>query len=324
MVMMRWFSTLTLLMFFHFSQAKEKDLEFSFESKIDTLVMLSDSLVYAPTDMRKINANKNYKRVLKEVLNDSLSIAYNFSRVKNLSVVTAPNNQFRFYTWTLLLGKDEYDYCGFTQYQRKVKKGLFGASKIENYIFELNNNSASIGNDELAKLNNKNWLGCIYYNLVPAPKRKDKTFLLLGWDGYSYSSTKKIIETVKFNNKGEPSFGHQIIRYDLTHGTKAEPKFQKKSRMIFEYNGNVTMHCNYNFNLNMIVFDHLAPSNPALASVKRVYAPDFTYDGLVYEKKAWTYKKDVDVRNRTDVKAIKWKPKDAENRKLETIIPMRK
>ena len=321
---MRWFSTLTLLMFSHFSQAKEKDLEFSFESKIDTLVMLSDSLVYAPTDMRKINANKNYKRVLKEVLNDSLSIAYNFSRVKNLSVVTAPNSQFRFYTWTLLLGKDEYDYCGFTQYQRKVKKGLFGASKIENYIFELNNNSASIGNDELAKLNNKNWLGCIYYNLVPAPKRKDKTFLLLGWDGYSYSSTKKIIETVKFNNKGEPSFGHQIIRYDLTHGTKAEPKFQKKSRMIFEYNGNVTMHCNYNFNLNMIVFDHLAPSNPALASVKRVYAPDFTYDGLVYEKKAWTYKKDVDVRNRTDVKAIKWKPKDAENRKLETIIPMRK
>jgi hypothetical protein len=222
------------------------------------------------------------------------------------------------------LGKDEYDYCGFTQYQRKVKKGLFRASKIENYIFELNNNSASIGNDELAKLNNKNWLGCIYYNLVPAPKKKDKTFLLLGWDGYSYSSTKKIIETVKFNNKGEPSFGHQVIRYDLTHGTKAEPKFQKKSRIIFEYNGNVTMHCNYNFNLNMIVFDHLAPSNPALASVKRVYAPDFTYDGLVYEKKAWTYKKDVDVRNRTDVKAIKWKPKDAENRKLETIIPMRK
>ena len=46
--------------------------------------------------------------------------------------------------------------------------------------------------------------------------------------------------------------------------------------------------------------------------------------GLVYEKKTWTYKKDIDVRNRTEVKAIKWKPKDAENRKLETIIPMRK
>ena len=61
-----------------------------------------------------------------------------------------------------------------------------------------------------------------------------------------------------------------------------------------------------------------------VGAIKRVYAPDFTYDGLVYEKKTWTYKKDIDVRNRTEVKAIKWKPKDAENRKLETIIPMRK
>ena len=321
---MRWFLLLIGLIFFHVAQSKEKSLEFSFESKIDTLVMLSDSLVYAPSDMRKINANKNYKRILKEVLNDSLSITYNFGRVKNLSVVTGPNHQFRFYTWTLLLGKDEYDYCGFTQYQRKVRRGIFSAAKIENYVFELSNNSASIGNDELAQLNSNNWLGCIYYSLVPAPKKRDKIYLLIGWDGYSYSSTKKIIETVKFNNKGEPSFGHNVIRFDLTHGTKAEPRFQNKSRIIFEYNGNVTMHCNYNFNLNMIVFDHLAPTNPALSGVRRVYAPDFTYDGLLYQKKTWTYKKDIDVRNRTDVKAIKWKPKDAKNRKLETIIPMRK
>lgn len=305
------------------TQAKEIDFQFSFESKVDTLEMLSDSLIYAPNDVRKIYANINYKRILKEVLSDSMSIIYDFSRVKNLSVVTAKNNEFRFYTWTLLLGKDEYDYYGFTQYQRKMKKGWFSSPKIENIVFELNNKSSSIGNDELVKLSPKKWLGCIYYNVVPAPKKKDKTFLLLGWDGYSYSSTKKLIETVKFNNKGEPSFGHKIIRYDITHGTKAEPKFQSKSRIIFEYNGNVTMHCNYNTNLSMVVFDHLAPSNSALAKVKRVYAPDFTYDALLYQKKSWTYQKDIDVRNKTDIKAIKWKPKDIQNRKLETIIPMR-
>ena len=311
-------------MYFQFTQAKEKDFLFSFELKVDTLEMLSDSLVYVPTDLRKINANNNYRRIMKEILSDSLSMIYDFSRIKNLSVVTAPNKQFRIYTWTLLLGKDEYDYYGFTQYQQKVKKGLFSSAKIENHVFELNNNSSSIGNDEISRLSNDNWMGCIYYNIVPAPKKNDKTFLLLGWDGYSYSSTKKIIETLKFSKKGEPSFGHKIIRYDITHGTKSKPKFQNKSRIIFEYNGNVTMHCNYNMNLNMIVFDHLAPSNPSLASIKRVYAPDFTYDGLLYEKKAWTYKKDVDVRNKTDVKAVRWKPKDTENRKLETIIPMRK
>ncbi|MAW64816.1 MAG: hypothetical protein CMD18_01315 [Flavobacteriales bacterium] len=323
MVLIRYFLILIILVSVLDTKAKESDFQFSFESKVDTLEMLSDSLIYAPNDFRKIYANINYKRILKEVLSDSMSIIYNFSRVKNLSVVTSTNNQFRVYTWTLLLGKDEYDYFGFTQYQRTIKKGLFGSPKIENVIFELTNRSSSIGNDELANLSTENWLGCVYYNVVPAPKKKDKTFLLLGWDGYAYSSTKKLIETVKFNNKGKPSFGHKIIKYDITHGTKAEPKFQNKSRIIFEYNGNVTMHCNYNPNLNMIVFDHLAPSNPTLASVKRVYAPDFTYDALLYQKKFWTYQKDIDVRNKTDVKAIKWRPKDIQNRKLETIIPMR-
>lgn len=324
MVLIRCFLLLVFLLINQFVQAKENNFQFSFESKIDTLEILSDSLIDAPNDFGKINSNKNYKRILKEVLNDSLSIFYDFSRIKNLSVITAPDRQFRVYTWTLILGKDKYDYFGFTQYQRKIKRGLFGPKKIENIVFELNNKSSSIGDDELVKLNKDKWLGCIYYNVIAAPKKKDKTFLLIGWDGHSYSSTKKIIETVKFSNKGEPFFGHMIIRFDITHGTKAEPRFQNKSRIIFEYNGNVTMHCNFNINLNMVVFDHLAPSNPVLASVKRVYAPDFTYDGLAYEKKSWTYKKDIDVRNKSDVKAIKWKPKDAENRKLETIIPMRK
>ena len=325
MAMIRFFSFLFLFTTIQSGFGKENEYIFLFESKVDTLEMLSDSLIYLPTDLQKINANKNYKRILEEILNDSLSVFYNFSRVKNLSVVTAPGNQFRFYTWTLLLGKDEYDYYGFTQYQKKVKKGLFRSVKMENKVFELFNKSSSIGNDELSRLSDKNWLGCIYYTIVPSPKKKDKTFLLIGWDGFSYSSTKKVIETVKFSNKGEPQFGHKIINYDITHGnTKAEPKFENKSRIIFEYNGNVTMHCNYNLNLNMIVFDHLAPSNPALINVKRVYAPDFTYDGLIYEKKSWIYKKDIDVRNKKDIKAVKWKPKDAENRKLETIIPMRK
>jgi len=308
----------------HLAYGEEKSLNFSFELKIDTLETLADSLIYASTDLRKINANDKYKRILNEVLKDSLSIFYNFSRIKNLSVLTAPGNQFRIYTWTLRLGKDEYDYYGFTQYQLKVKKGWFSPAKIENYIFELKNQSSSIGNDELARLTNTNWLGCIYYTLVPSPKKKDNSFILIGWDGYAYSSTKKIIETIRFTDKGEPIFGYQIIRFDTTHGnSKAKPNFQNKSRIIFEYSGNVTMHCNYNLNLNMIVFDHLAPSNPALAGVKRVYAPDFTYDGLLYEKKSWTYKKDIDVRNRKEVKTIRWKPKDAQNRKLETIIPMR-
>lgn len=320
---MRVLLCVILIFGFNTSFGKKKELTFEFEHKIDSLISLSDTIVYSNSTMAKINANEAYKRVLKSVLNDSLSIFYDFSRLTNLSVVSSPNNQFRIYTWTMVLGNSEYDYFGFTQYQRKRKKGVLGSTKIENFVYELTNNSSSIGDNELAKLDSSNWWGCVYYNLVPSPKKKDKTFLLIGWDGFGYASTKKIIETVKFSNKGIPTFGHKVIRYDLTHGTKSAPKYETKSRIIFEYSGNVSMTCNYNNNLDMIIFDHLAPSNPALASVKRVYAPDFTYDALTYEKKKWIYKKDVDVRNREEVKAVKWKPKDTKDRTIDTMIPIR-
>lgn len=311
-----------LVICFQVSFAKKKEITFNFEKKVDTLIMLSDSILNSPSILGKIEANNNYKRILRSVLNDSMSIFYDFDRLQNLSVVSGPNNQFRIYTWTMRLARDEYDYFGFTQYQRKRKKSIISPTLIENYVYALKNKSSTIGDDELAKLDSSNWWGCIYYNIVPSPKRKDKTFLLMGWDGYGYSSTKKIIETIRFSSKGVATFGHKVIRYDLTHGTKSAPKFQTKARIIFEYNGTVSITCNYNTNLEMVVFDHLAPSNPRLVGNYRFYTPDFTYDALSYEKKKWVYKKDIDVRNKEDVKAVKWKPKDAKDRNIKDIIPM--
>lgn len=302
---------------------KSNELVFKFEDKIDSMAILADTIRYSTSTIGKLNANNSFRELLRNVLTDSLSIFYDFKKVSNLSVVTSPDNQFRIYTWTLKMGNSEYDYYGFTQYQRKRKKSVFSPVKIENFVYELNNKSSSIGDDELAKLDSSNWLGCVYYNIVAPPKKNDDTYLLLGWDGFGYRSTKKIIETVKFSNKGVVTFGDKIIRYDLTHGTKAAPKFQTKSRIIFEYSGNVSMTCNYNSSLEMVIFDHLAPSNPALANLKFTYAPDFTYDGLAYEKKKWIYKKDVDVRNREDIKPVKWKPRNTKDRTEDTLIPMR-
>ena len=312
-----------ILLFTHFSFGKKKEIEFTFEQKVDSLVVLADSLLNSPTILGKIHANENYKRILESILKDSLSIFYDFSRVPNLSVVTENRNHFRIYTWTVRVGNSEFDYFGFTQFQRKRQKRLFGPTIIENYIHELHNKSSKIGDDELKTLDASNWWGCVYYELVPSPKRKDKSYLIIGWDGFGYRSTKKIIETLKFNNKGVPTFGHKILRYDNNHGTKSPPKFVIKSRIIFEFSGKVTMSCSFNPQLNMVVFDHLAPSNPSLARLKFTYAPDFTYDGLTYSKKTWIYKRDLDVRNLEDVKATKWKPKDTKNRTIDTLIPMR-
>lgn len=297
------------------SSAKKDQFVFSFEHKVDSLVYYSSD-IQTGDDMSRLLANQQFERILREVLNDPLSIHYKFDKVKCLSIVESPKKkQFRIYTWVLKLGNDDYDYYGFTQYQKNQKK------KTKNYVYKLTNNSKEIGRDEFSKLDSNNWIGCVYYQIVPPKKRKDKTHLLIGWDGNNWRSTKKIIETFSFNNKGVITFGKKVIRYN--EGTIKKPKNIAKARLIFEYNGEVSMTVSYNSNLKKIVFDHLTPSDPKLANMYFTYAPDFTYDGLKYEKKKWVHESDVDVRNQETVKAVRWDPKDIKNRTKDTLIPQR-
>lgn len=213
------------------------------------------------------------------------------------------------------LGNDDYNYFGFTQYQRNKK------NKLKNFVYKLNNKSKEIGKDELSKLDSNNWIGCVYYQIIAPEKRKDQTHVLIGWDGNNWRSTKKIIETFSFNNKGEISFGEKVIRYNL--GTDKRPKVVSKARLIFEYNGEVSMTVSYNSNLKKIIFDHLMPSDPKLADLYFTYAPDFTYDALKYEKRKWIHSSDVDVRNQEAVDPVRWKPKDIKERTKDTLIPQR-
>lgn len=298
-----------------FSFAKKEPIKFDFEHKVDTLISLSDSIQQGK-DMARLLANQKFDRILREVLSDKNSIHYDFSKVKCLSALEDPKGKkFRIYTWVLKLGNDDYDYYGFTQYQRK--KG----TKILNYVYQLTNQSAKIGKNETDKLDSSHWIGCVYYELVPPRKRKDKTYLLIGWDGNNWRSTKKIIETFSFNNKGVITFGKPVIKYNS--GTEKKPKMETKARLIFEYNGQVSVTISYNKNLKKVVFDHLEPPSPRMINMPFTHAPNFTYDALTYSKKKWIHSMDVDVRNQNEVEAIKWKPEDAKGRTAETLIPQR-
>lgn len=299
------------------SSAKKEQIEFSFKNEIDSLIRFSKA-IQTGNDLSRLIANEKFDKFLRKVLSDPSSIDYDFSKIKCLSIIESPKKKqkFRIYTWVMKLGNDDYNYFGFTQYQRNKK------NKLKNFVYKLNNKSKDIGKDELSKLDSNNWIGCVYYQIIAPEKRKDQTHILIGWDGNNWRSTKKIIETFSFNNKGEISFGKKVIRYNL--GTVKRPKVVSKARLIFEYNGEVSMTVSYNNNLKKIIFDHLRPSDPKLADLYFTYAPDFTYDALKYEKRKWIHSSDVDVRNQEAVDPVRWKPKDIKERTKDTLIPQRR
>jgi len=96
-----------------------------------------------------------------------------------------------------------------------------------------------------------------------------------------------VIDVLYFDEQGNPQFGAPIF-------DNGKRKF---SRIIFEYSAKVSMVMRYVPESDMIIFDHLSPSEPRYSNDYRFYGPDFSYDGFKFEKGRWALKSDLDMRN---------------------------
>jgi len=186
----------------------------------------------------------------------------------------SPDQQFRLLTWNVPIGDGEFGYYCFLQKADgswvEFTDGQHYGRKLENKTFKYDN-----------------WLGALYYEIVPAGNKKDQYYFLLGWDGRTKMSNRKIMEVLHFDKKGTPRFGKSILK---------QGEF-KKRRLILEYTEDAYASLRYHPKKEMIVFSHLEPLRPELEGVYEFYAPDLSFDAYVKKGKYWVYKPDVDVRS---------------------------
>ncbi|MFT6716772.1 MAG: hypothetical protein ACJA0Q_001420 [Saprospiraceae bacterium] len=297
------------LLFFLTVNVAGKEIIVKIDVAIDHLEQLHQRILQAP-DTSKIRLNEEFKQSLNELLHDVRSLTYDLSALKSVSVLTAPRNKFRIYTWPLEISPGNYDYFGFTQYLLNKKSRKIKVVELENAVFNLTH--------EMDKsYEPTQWRGGLYYSLIPSKKKNSKNFLLLGWDGHNKRSTKKMIEVISFTKKGNPVFGAPILNFEAKAVKKnfrvKQPKevtYQVKYRHEFEYSSKVSMMLRYDKGMKMVVYDHLTPMNPKLISVKATYVPDYSYDGLYLKKGKWYMKSNLDLRNGTLPKAKKYKSSD--------------
>jgi hypothetical protein len=72
---------------------------------------------------------------------------------------------------------------------------------------------------------------------------------------------------------------NQTIRLPSSHSIPL-------SRFFIEYKWNASPTLNYDKNLEIIVFDHLAPQDPRAKGAFFAYVPDGTYEGFKWIKGA--------------------------------------
>lgn len=132
------------------------------------------------------------------------------------------------------------------------------------------------------KYNASNWYGALYYRIV-AHKKK---YYLLGYSTYQTSTRVKLIDVLTYTGN-RPQLGSK----EFLVGQK------QPLRMVFEYSSRAQMLLHYDEHQKGFVFDHLSPEEPSMEGIRAYYGPDFSYDGLFYQKRKWTYVSDLNIKN---------------------------
>lgn len=229
-------------------------------------------------DLKKEELNKKILYFFRIALDQESSFLFTFEKLKNVGIIYSPDNKLRIINWNLPYNDRTHKYFGFIQYHK---------SKREVLTYELNDKSDEINTPEFAILKHDNWYGALYYKIVVNKYRNNVYYTLLGADLNDLLTKKKIIEILYFDNKDFPVFGKQVFKN----------RNLPVSRVIFEFNAQSNMVLTYDEDKLMIIHDHLSPSRPSLKGRYEFYGPDFSYDGLKFERGIWNTYPDIDVRN---------------------------
>lgn len=326
---------LFVFMFFDLS-VQSQDIE-EFREFEDSLVSISYLMYNANNDEEKFNANETFIIILEDALSLKNSFRYPFDSLEHISIINAPDDMLRLFTWTIFRENGTYSNYGFIQsYSRRFN---------DYEVYFLNDMSGIMEAPEMKVLDHKNWYGAIYYDIILTKTGSSRYYTLLGWDGNDPLIQKKIIEVLTLRSNGMPRFGHSLfpdfsdaskrIIFQYSSLTTMNLRFEKQSYFIEKrrwfYNesrrnrirhkkpGAITEWLmrkgiidedKHNERRNrkpyrkikqtdeMIVFDNLIPKNPSLKGQYQFYVPEGNIvNALRFSDGKWRLEEDIDARN---------------------------
>lgn len=231
-----------------------------FERVEDSLSGLAKTILRDSLAEHRLKADTEIKALLKEALSTDNAFQYPFSGLQGISIQYPQDSTFRIFTWQLYVSENDYRYGGFLQ-QRSGS------------VYPLEDHSAAVRMPEYEVMSPDYWYGAVYYNIKQAGKKRDRHYLLFGYDGYELFRKRKLVDVLVFKDD-EPKFGAAVFQ----HGPG-----KVKHRVVREYSAEVSTRLNYDDVLEMIMFDHLIGQNGPHGE-GLTYYPDGSYEAYKLEK----------------------------------------
>ena len=250
--------------------------------KLDTTVYIqsrpkSDTVGLAKRfERRKVACYKFIPQLIAALKTDN-SFYFPFDSLAELSKVYPPDSSFRILTWQMHYPKGRFRYYGVIQMR---------SSKLK--MFPLKDLRDTLPFHTQQKLTENNWYGQIYYKILEKTVNKKTYYTLFGFEAADFISRRKIIDILSFDENGKPHFGAPMFMFKYDDSSHLKDK-DTLSRFFIEYKWSASPTLNYDYNKDMIVFDHLAPPNPRAQGVYFTYVEDGTYEGFKWTNNHWQW-----------------------------------
>jgi hypothetical protein len=244
---------------------------------------LGRNMITSTDEDERLSSSYHFVKAFVKALRIRNSYFYNFDTIKNISVLTAPDNTFRIITWNLALNNETFRNYGVIQLNPDYMKKLKDTTNLRSY-YPLIDKSEKIKNVLDTTVTNEHWFGALYYKIEAVTFKKQTYYMLLGWDGNNALSNKKLVEVLYFENN-TPMFGSPI--FDLKDNRYKKPL----SRLVFEFNNSANMVLRFEPAKKILVQENVAPTRPQDHGHPETYVPDGSYDFYKFNKKTGHWEK---------------------------------
>ncbi len=246
------------------------------ESIQDTLKTLNEAILLDSVDERRKKACYDFIPAFVRALKINNSFWFPFDSLKHISKVYAPDSSFRVFTWQLQQ-RNSFRYYGVIQ----MKSGSLK-------MFPLVDKGDTMPTHPQYILNHNTWYGCLYYNVLLHVVNKKKYYTLFGLERADILAKRKILEVLSFDEKGEPVFGAPMFYFDYQDSSRLKMK-DTLNRFFIEYKYKANPTMNYDRELGLIVYDHVAPPNERARDAYFTYVQDGTYEGFKWVSDHWQW-----------------------------------
>lgn len=237
---------------------------------------LGDRMINSPKEDDRFMSAYIFLRTMSRTLKTQGSYYYKFDSLKSVSIIYSPDDMFRMITWNLVTKEEKFHYYGVIQMNPEKLKKLKDTVNLRAF-YPLIDRSEKIKNPLDTTVGQDFWYGATYYKIIVCEVKKKTYYTLLGWNGNTIMSNKKVVDALYFE-KNKPYFGAPI--FDL----KKKKVFK---RLIYEFNNSATMLLRYEEKKKRLIIENLSPPRSQDYGHPETYLPDGSYEFLLFKNGIW-------------------------------------